>query len=98
VEGREGVLTPNEERLLQDLRDPKWSRFKETGALAAHLIEELKNENRYWREMWEHTANRLLQIDPVVNSRNATVVERIRRLEGVIENEKKRTPNPWTDV
>ena len=40
---------------------------------------------------------RVLQIDPEVNSKSTTVVDRLRKLEGVME-EPKNKPNPWTDV
>ena len=83
--------------LLRDLRDPKWSRFKETGDAAARRIEDLRDERDYWKGMFEKAANRLLQIDPEVNIKSTTVLYRLRKLEGSIEEPKKK-PNPWTDV
>lgn len=84
-------------KLLSDLRNPKWSRFKDTGALAANRIEALSHEVEYWKDLWQKAATRVLQIEPEVNSKSTTVVDRIRKLEGVVD-EKKRNPNPWSDV
>lgn len=99
-------MIDRDEKLLRDLQDPKWSRFRDTAAQAARRIEDLKNDCRYWQDLWQKAATRLLQVDPDINSKSTTVVERferLRQLEGnteprVIAEIKARKPDPWRDV
>jgi hypothetical protein len=70
-------------KLLSDLRNPKWSRFKDTGALAASRIEALSHEAAYWKDLWKKAATRVLQLEPNVK---------------VIAEIKPRKPDPWQDV
>lgn len=98
-------MTDRDDKLIQELKNPKWSRYRDVAAQAARRIEDLKNDCRYWQDLWERAATRLLQIDPDINSKSTTVVERferLRHLEGNTEPrviaEIKAQPNPWKDV
>lgn len=94
-------MTDRDDKLIQELKNPKWSRYRDVAAQAARRIEELDDDRRYWQSAWQIAANRLLEIDPEVNSKT-TLVDQIRKLEGDTEPrviaEIKAQPNPWKDV
>lgn len=74
----------------------KWNWQDELEALKKENAS-LRDERDYWKDLWEKAATRVLQIDPEVSSKSTTVVDRLRKLEGVMDEPKKK-PNPWTDV
>lgn len=75
-------MTARDDKLIQELKNPKWSRYRDVAAQAARRIEELDDDRRYWQSAWQTAANRLREIDP----------------EPRVIAEIKAQPNPWKDV
>lgn len=88
-------MTEQDEKLLKELRAAKWSRYRDVAAQAARRIEQLSEDRAYWQQLWQKASNRLLEIDPEADSKSTTVVDRIRKLDGVME---PRQPDPWKDA
>ena len=80
-------MTEQDEKLLKELRAAKWSRYRDVAAQAARRIEQLSEDRAYWQQLWQRAANRLLDIDPEVNSKYTTMVD-----------EKGALRDPWKDA